>query len=498
MGSQFKVAGKYVFNIESWSVSEDATPLAAGDTNGSTGELRVTIPAPDPYVRRSQDTGYQWVLDYGRDILLGKTFTFTDSAWGLIDGTIISVNSSQFGMFEVQCETSLNKLNIYNVQAQPFVGTLGGLLRYYCSLASTPVPVIDSALETRAITAIGWNGELWYHLKMLAVAEEFEVSLVNGVPTFRLLRQRYLAKGREIDRSGSLNIPSLAQTVEVYQYNTVSITNQLVYPPGGWNDKVEILNVDAGATQEYTLDLSSSVTSVTQPVVSANIGPEYAASSVYTVVGSDGIVVQPAMWTANGGSLTVEINPDTTSLTVTIRGATNVPTVQGTTSTNFQIALASDASGSRYSTLRILGTGVAFDKQKRTFRTGVTPDKTGTVIGETTDNPFLSDTDQCYRAGVRSAVRWAGPVPGLSGSASKVLSGTNFGNVAGARIQSRDLARPFRVRSSSLTPGSVDYDADDDLLHNDVEGFREGMTYAQVQATRDGLTYRDDYLAGLR
>ena len=500
MGAQFKVAGKYVFHTQAWTVEEDTTPLAAGDTYGSTGSLRITIPYPDPDIPRSQDTGTKWVLDYGRDILLGKSFVFTDSDWGMIDGKITSVNSSQFGMFEVQCETSLNKLNIYNVQAQPFVGTLGDLLRYYCSLASTPIPAIDSALNTRPISAIGWSGELWYHLKMLAVAEEFEIALVSGVPTFRLLRQRDVVKGRDTGRGGALDIPTLAQTVEVYQYNTVQITNQLVYPPGGWtaDPPVEILNVNAGEESTYTLELSASVSSISQPTVVSNVSPEYAASSVYTVVGSDGLVVPPALWTANGGMLKVEINDDTTSLTVTVRGASNVPTVQGTWSTNFQIALASDFNNSRYSTLRIVGSGVAFKKDKRTFRTGITASQTGTIVGETIDNIFLSSTNQCYRAGVRSAVRFAGPVPSASADMTKAMRGSQFGLSAGSRMFNRESARYFRARSANLQPGQAQLDFDDDLLYDDMEGFRTGQTYAQVQATRTGLTYRDDFLAGMR
>lgn len=333
---------------------------------------------------------------------------------------------------------------------------------------------------------------------MLAVAEEFEIALVSGVPTFRLLRTTDAVQGREISRGGALDIPPLAQTVEVYQYNTVQITNQLVYPPGGWSNDVQILNVNAGEDQEYTLELSASVSSISQPVASLNVPPYGATSSVYTVVGSDGIVVPPAMWTDRGGRLEVSINPDTTSLTVKLHGATDVPTVQGTASTNFQIALASDTSGSRYSTLRIFGSGVAFDKQKRTFRTGVTPDRTGTVVGETTDNPFLSNTNQCYRAGVRSAVRFSGPVPTSSISSIKVAPGAAFGKTAGSRYFSREGARYFRIRNASMTPGQINCNLENDLLYMDVEGFNVARTYGDVQAARAGLTYRDDFLIGMR
>lgn len=498
MGIQLKVAGKYVFQVRDYSLQEDATPLAAGDTYGSTGTISLTISEPDPDIPRPRDTGEKWILTYGRDILLGKSFVFEDTKWGLIDGTIESVSRTEFGTLQVSCTTSLNRLNAYNVKAKPYVGTLGGLIRYYCGLVGVEGVNIDPALDTSPIVAPGWIGELWYYLKMLAVAENFEIALVNSVPTFRLLRQRDLVKGREVSLSGERTASTLAQSVECYQYRNRAITNELVYPVGGWSPEVQVLNVNAGEIVEYTLQLSASVSSIQEPVMVESVAPDYKASSVYTVVANDGLPVPPAMWADRGGVLRVIINEDSTSLTIRMRGAHRVPTAKGW-ATNFSIALSSDESGSRYSTLRLVGTGVAFDKVKRTFRTGLTARQTGTDVGVTIDNPFLSTKTQCFRAGVRAAVEYAGPVPAMSSEMSKTFrTGSSFGLTTGSRVYDRSRERPFRARSATYSPGTVTVSFEDDLLHDDMEAFRAGKTYGGVEASRQGLTYGDDNLIGLR
>lgn len=497
MGIQFQVAGKYVFQVQDYSIEEDTTPLSAGDTYGSTGTLSVSILEPDPDLPR-RNSGEKWILDYGRDILTGKPFSFTDTKWGSLTGNIESVSRTEFGNLRISCLVSLRKLNAYNIKAKPHVGTLGDLIRYYCSLAGVTTVDIDPALNTRPIAAPGWVGELWYYLKMLAVAESFEIAIVDSVPTFRLLRQRQLVKGREISLSGERAVSTLAQSVECYQYQNRAITNELVYPPGGWSPEVEVLNVNAGEIVEYTLQLSSSVSSVQQPQVMEEVPPTYNSSSVYTVVANDGLPVLPAMWLDRGGSLSVRINEDTTSLTVRIRGAHRVPTTKGW-ATNFSIALASDESGNRYSTLRIVGTGVGFDKVKRTFRTGLTAQETGTDVGVTIDNPFLSTKDQCYPAGIRAAVEYSGSVPTMSSSLTKAFrNGTSLGLVTGSRVFDSSRARPFRARSATYSPGDVSVTFEDDLLHDDVQQFRQGMTYGDVEASRAGMTYQDDALVGLR
>lgn len=500
MGVTLKIGG-YPFPVQSWQITEDSIPLAANDTTGSTGRLTATLKAPDPNLEHVQNTGMKWVLDFGYTILQGKSVEFVDSRWGSITGTVASVSRPSPATISITANVLLNRLNAFNVRALPFSGKLGNLIRYYVRLGDPEATFnIDSSLESRTVSAPGWNGELWYYMKMLAMAHEFDVSTVEGVYTFRRLRQRELAKGLDISIAGDAPVPNLAQTIEVYRYNNRAITNELVYPPGGWNTSTEVLNVNAGEVSEYTLQLSASVSSIQTPTLQTMVDPDYDASSVFTIVANDGFPVSNAQWVESAGSVKVRINEDTTSLTVTLRGATRVPLATGGFASNFSLALASDDSGSRYSTLRIVGTGVAFEKEKTVIRTGATERDTGTVVGVTIDNPFLSDKNQQYRAGTRAAAQFVAPIPNRAGQVVSAVMppGTNLGNVGGMRVFDKDTQRPYRVRSSTFSPATLSYNAEDDLLHDDVEGRRAGLTYSQVQEKRQGLTYLDDFLMGLR
>jgi hypothetical protein len=500
MGVSLKING-YSFPVLDYSITEDSTPLAANDTSGSTGLLTATIGAPDPDLEWVGDTGQKWLLDYGHNILLEKSVTFQDTRFGTLSGTISGVSRPSPSQIQISVPTDLNKLNVYNLTARPFRGILGDLIRRYVVAGGfTVAPVIESSLNSRPVRVPGWRGELWYHFKMLAQAHEFDISILNGVPTFRRLRQNEIRAARDKALSGEIGVPTLAQAVEVYQWNNRAIDNELIYPVGGWNPEVEVFNVNAGEVAQYQIELSASVSSIEAPEMQENVAPDFDASSVYTIVANDGLPVPRAQWEDHNGSLTVRINNDTRSLTVRLRGATNIPISTGGYATNFSVALASDESGSRYSTLRIVGTGVAFKKEKKRFRTGVTPRQSGTEIGVTIDNPFLSDKNQVSRAGTRAAVQYAGPVPSIQKDVTHAFGPgvETLGNLSGARLWDEGTKRYYRARSASVSPSGVSARFEDDLTHSDMDGFRIAKTYGQVEADKAGVTYRDDYLSGQR
>lgn len=493
--------GDYTFFAADFSVSEDATPLSGDDTTGSVGTITFTIIDADPYLTHG-DGSMGLLLKHGYNILLDKEVRLESDTWGFTLGTVSNASRTTQGTISVTAISRLGILNAYNVHAQPFVGTLGNLFRYYCGLvgiASGDVTV-HSSLNARPVVAPGWVGELWYNLKQLAVAQNTEIALVGDKITLRPVRSFDAAKGFDIQRDRDTPIPTLAQAVEVYRYDTYAITNALVYPPGGWTNETEVLNVNAGETAEYQLPLSASVSSIQQPVMQTSVSPAYIASSVYTIVANDGLPVTPEMWAARGGSLSVSINPDTSSLTVRIRGALNVPTTEGVAATNFSVGLGSDATGNRYSTLRIVGTGVAWEKTKKRIRTGVLPSQTGTDIGVTIDNPYLQTLDQVYRAGTRAARAYSGSQPSLNARVISVSAtgGQAFGNVNGARVYDDKAKRWYRVRTASTSEDAISIQADDDLTHDDVESHYVGLTYDQVRARIAPLTYREDGLSGLK
>lgn len=452
---------------------------------------------------------------------------------------------------QVDALSRLGDLNVYNVQAQPFVGRLDDAFEYYLSLANIDTDfLVDPLVATRSVVFPGWSGELWFNLKQMAAAIDCDISLVSGVIVLRPIRSRTATRGRDIDRTFSAGGGTLAQFVEVYQYNNRVITNELVYPPGGWDESVTTINVNAGETVTETLKLEASVSSITQPVMQTFVDRNYTASSVFTVVGDDGLPITPSAWADHGGSLSVAINPDTVSLTVTVTAPTGLPNASGKEIGVYGISLSSDDSTGRYSTLRIVGSGVAFNKETVRIPTGIPASRTATEVGVTIDNPFLSSRDDVYRTGLRAVRNYNGSAMTVSGTVVAVnqlgdtgeivsktyaddqalrtgmtytavqstMSGKNytdvqnilnsgadslfenqvFGNVNGARVWDRTSMRWYRIRNATLLPGRIQFDAEDDLMHSDVQSLYTGKTYADVQTSNTGLTYRDVDLKGLR
>lgn len=569
-----------------YSVTEAATPLAAGDSSGQVGTFSITVPIPDEYVPLGTSViGFEYgegsygegpyggssfveipnspwkvIRQVGPQILIDKSVRIEDPRKGFTLGTITgSVESRDGGTIQLTGLSRLGSLNVYGIQAQPFSGTLRAAFTYYLSLAGITTDLfVDDEIGDRPVIFPGWNGELWYYLKLMAAAQDCDLSLVSGVILLRSIRKRVATSDRDETRTISTGTNTLAQAIEIYQYNNRSISNQLVYPPGGWTPDVEVLTVNAGEFTEYTLELSSSLSSIQAPTMQAFVAQDYESSSVYTIVADDGLAVDPALWVSNGGNLEVSISDDTTHLIVRLRGATGIPTSAGTAAQNFSVALGADTTGNRYSTLRIVGSGVAYSKVKKRVRTGVPASKTSTDVGVTIDNPFISTADELYRAGTRAARNFSGVGMSLQGSVISInrrgdsgsavypsygqietalkaeLGGAPsyadvaafytteglvsyedirqywfeifrdddvdqvFGNASGARIYDRRSRRWFRIREAGLTPGGISLSsADDDLTIGDIQELYDGNTYASVQAILDAFTYREVELAGL-
>ena len=56
--------------------------------------------------------------------------------------------------------------------------------------------------------------------------------------------------------------------------------------------------------------------------------------------------------------------------------------------------------------------------------------------------------------------------------------------------------RWFRIRSVTVDTFQIQFDAEDDLTHGDVEGAWVGSTYGDVSDKLDGLTYQKAFLVG--
>lgn len=550
MGVKVTIGGS-VYEVSQFSVEEASTPLAAGDSSGQAGSISFNIPKPDEFIQASNPINV-----YGLMHLIGKEVKLTDTYKGYTVGTIQSAQySADNSVIQISALSRLVDLNIYNVEVEPFTGLLPNAFEYYLSVANITTGFVvldteDRTLSTQTVAFQGWSGELWYNLKQIATAIDCDISLVSGLIVLRPIRGHVATRGRDISRNIAVNSGNFAKYIDVYYYNNTAITNKIVYPPGGWNSSVEIISVNAGETIEKDLPLSASVKTIQQPTIQTYVGPYDNSTSAYTVVGDDGLVIAPTLWANSGGKLSVAINPDSKSLKVIITAPSGLPNADGTEIKSFSIALSDDAGSARYSTLRILGTGVSYDKKVKRFPTGVSSSQASSEVGITIDNPFLSTIEDVNRAGIRAIRKYNGSEYTLSGSVVSVnslgdtgivtsydyahfaglypaktyaevdtaqgtktyfevvkalnagitdsLSNQVFGNVAGSRIWDSISKRWYRIRSSTLDYSSISFSAEDDLMHQDI--FNElfnGNTYNTIKGWYTGLTYAQVDLLGI-
>lgn len=375
---------------------------------------------------------------------------------------------------------------------------LGAALKYYFSLATSTVGlVVEEIVAYRPVVYPGWTGELWYHLKMLCAAEDVQFVL-SGDNVVRVEPNviREFEHLPIISEDENVNSSQTAQSIEVYEYNSEPVRNVLFYPAGGWSEDVEILSVNAGEYTEQTIELGGTISSFQAPTMQTFVSREHQSSSVYTIVGDDGFVIQPAQWRDNGGEVTFEIGEDSDTMVVKMRGATNIRMSDGTTSTSFSLALAADTnSGSRYSTLRIVGTGVRYHKEILNVATGIDPDLTGTEVGVTVDNPFLFDRERVGRAASLASAAYAGATLTASLSLSWVGEGFRTTDV-GARFQLD--GRMYRMRSLNYSATEVSASADAHTTYRDYKDANDNLTYGDVELISRDLNYRDVELRGTR
>lgn len=488
MGIQVTIDGVN-YEVQSYLVNEASTPIASNDSSGSIGTIDdvVVNAALEPL------------------LLKGRSITLKDTRRGTITGTVYSAVDSGNGTTTLSCHSRLGRLNIYNAQATPFFGTLGQAFRHYVGMAGYDLDTeVHPSLESRPVNFPGWYGELWFHLKQMAAAEQCEVALVDGVIHLRPLRSRIATDRYNVARSRTAGETPLAKAVEVYCYNTQRITNKIVYPPGGWSNDVQVITLNAGETIEQTLELSASVSSIQQPTMATFVSPDYQAASVFTAIGDDEIPIQAAQWAAYGGQLAVTINLDTTSLTLKITAPLGIANKDGKPIGSYAIALSAGTSTSRYSTLRIVGSGVSFDKEKIRYHTGIGDEQSATEVGATIDNIFISTRQQAHTAGSLAAKQYSGIKIELSGEVTNIEDQATstglsmFGNVSGSRVWDERTKRWYRIRSDSVGASGASFSADDDITHGDLLEMTGTMTYTQFMAKYGGMTYMDFHLKGLR
>jgi hypothetical protein len=506
-------------NLSSYSASEDSTPIEPSDSSGGTGEVSFTV---------TEDSGPE-----GSILLRGDTVELEDGSNGRTRGLVTGVGGSG-GEARLTAAARLNKL-VINCVMPPFQGTLEAAFRYYLSIGGiSDGIVVDASIAARPVVLPAWSGNLWDYLKKLCVAEQVEVSLVSSNVVLRPLRGRVVTPLTNSEERWSVEDGELAQSVEVYYYNNKYSQQALVYPVS----PLVVTPIMQVATAEVTVTnvkLDASVYSVQQPRAVQSVGNFYVGvESVYSILDSDGVTIDPVKWTNAGGSLSVELGEDRRSLIITLVGPSNLDNAP------FRVA-ASEGHTAAYSSIKIVGIAVESTPVLLTIPTGVPASRSSQLVGTTIDNPFISTIAQAYSVGMITAGKFAGAKQTVSVSASVVnrdgeigstryptfaefttqqgtatfadfnaASGTDtyedftaalfaevadnfenqaFGNIAGARVLFREAW--YRIRSANISHDIMSYSGEKDTLFSDFDSVWSGATFADFSARMTGKTYED-------
>lgn len=513
MAVELSVAGNSAYagtitNITDYSAVEDATPIEPSSARGGVGQLIITA------VENAAANGTITLLD--------DELTLTDGSSGTTTATVSGIDATA-GIASITADSRLSKL-LYTRSATPQNTTMEQTFRYYLALAGITTGIVFEPVTTMPyrygvndlIPTPGWTDVIFDRLRQFAIVCGAEVSLVSNNIVFRPLRQRVAENKRDTTISSTVRRGQMARAIEINYYQNEYRVNGQVYPDNGvWTSDVPVYQVDAGETLTVNVPVKASLESIIQPTCVAYVG-RYDTGSVYSVVGQDGLAIVPAQWTSNGGSVTVAVGEDPSTLDITIVGAR-------TTQSPYRIAVGAGASDV-YSSLRLQGTGTYFDMRTLNIPTGVADSVTPQLVGVTVDNQYVSTITDAYDLGIRTAMLYAGYEqtisvnttginrPDVSNNAqyptfadfntgmngktpvwtgrtfanfntswsgntfdqfneyyySQVRSDFNnqaFGNVAGARVRYRDTW--YRIDNASITPTSVAYTATADTMFAD-------------------------------
>lgn len=375
-------------NAVSYGYDEMSTPVDPTDTYGGSPQLTAN------YLETPE-------LKYSGD----RELVIQDGSRGRAFG-IVRTPSGNGSTVTLAADGRLSLANVDRV-AQPYSGTLNGAILYYLGLVGlTDQIIIDLTIGARPVALPGWQANVWNQLKKLLVVHRCEITEIGTQIVVRPLRQRIAQRIRDTGKvSWSVDRTQRARTVEAYFYNSTAKTNAVFYPtPEGWTSDTTIISVDAGATVIQEFDIEASLSSVQQPSAVSSVDRSYVASSVYSVIGNDGLVIPPAQWVAGGGNVTVEILENTKRIRVTVTGSSELQYAP------YRLAMPSGTTNA-YSSLRIVGTGVFFsDRALYSIATGANPDiVTQEVGGGTVDNEFFDTIDRFYDAMIWAAAKYGGP-----------------------------------------------------------------------------------------
>ena len=507
-------------NISTFQYNEDATPHLPGDESGAIGELSFSVIDKD-----------------NRGILLFRDrFKFRDEFFGSFTGSVSVIDGDNDLLF-ASGPNRLNQLNIEATFPAQETTVRGVFERIFSTAELFGDIVFDPSIPGDSVSLPGFTGNLWTFTKQVCAFFELEISLIDNTIFVRPIRQREI-NSESISRVG-YRVAELqpVQEFDVAYYNYESLSDTLVYPKGGWTPEVQVYQVQANETVVFDIQVDAYLESVLQPVAQLFVGKDYSGPlSVYAISANDGLPIDPELWEAFGGSMSFELKDNGTVIEVTLVG----PDLEDLAP--YSLALSDGAT--QYSTLRIVGTGMFFDRQLQTIKTGLTPAEAPQVKGTEIDSIIIDTQQQAIDAGIRARRIYSLPsqtveITGRNlprtdftffttfedynesleigftfdqfnqnfidasfldfNNSTNTLTPTfrqSFGVVPGSRIKQGDAY--YRVKSSDVNLEQITVTAEFDTIFQDFTNTFQGLNFFDATLLFFGLSFSDYALIPLR
>jgi hypothetical protein len=491
-------------SISNFSYSEDVTSLEPSTINGGLQQVNATI------VGDGSGTKKDSLLLINNDVKL------IDTEYGELPFRVKKVSKNN-DLISISGNTLSSRLNVIKT-ALPLGGEGANLytaLQYYCELVDI-TPVIDSEfateLEQIAVNFIGWDGNVWDHLKMLCAAVSVDSDNNVGIEMYidgeelkfrKALQQSINLTAKSSDISFEVDSFDAAKSIEIYNYNTSYGTDRVIYSQSNYDGSLvasarfqnsidDSLQVNAGETLTKRFKISASLNEVNQPVAVSTINrtppfPYDGITGEYVIVGVDDIPVNPDQWRDLGGNLEISLYDkdgnrlpaDEIEITITAPSVPNLPHAENAAEVGlspYKIGVESSGTAD-YPALWITGTGVFFEKKLETYYTGTATEYTSNDVAITIDNPFITNSFLSTSRGVAAAQVACGPRITISQSISDGLS---FGQAAGStQIIDNNV---YRISAASFNPGSISLTSIPAATIANFNSVWTGKTFTQFNA----------------
>lgn len=510
-----------VANIEDYSISEYGSPLSLTDLQAGVGTIGFSV-VEDPSFNGSM-------------LLPGQPFEIRDPWAGRQRGLIDDGTAIDEYMLDVGASGALLPL-VSQREAEPFSGTLGGAITYYCGLCGVTTGFqFDPAISFIAVNLPRWKGDVWQQLKKLQAIHQFEMADVAGTIVIRKLRLRTVEMTTVESSRLRYGRTGASQIVEVHYYNNQHQTNVQVFPdPKSSIVDRNIISIGAGETSVNNVDVNMWVESIDPPEqVSSLPWDNTSVTSVYAVVDKDGNPVSVTDWTNGGGLVTFAVGADGKSVDVTVRGMSTQSRAP------YRIASSSADREYQYAALYIAATGISFEDKMIWSHTGAdivdAPSDAVTVIDEPMvstreeaavvlanairDNMGFSQELEINAATVNrrgetgqtlypTFAQWNAEHPAmtfaqfavaydnvtfeqyttLQGAAFvNAFDSQAFGGIGGARTRFRDNV--YRIRQATARPSGFSWTAQGDLVFSEWNSDFVDTTFAAFNARWTGKTF---------